>query len=427
MNPKKFSVIGRLVPPLALFSFVLAFTVFSLYAFPREPSSSPRRVKLGNELFLHNTIKELQSKRLALVLNHTSVLPDGTPLAKALLERGIRIQAIFSPEHGFQGIKEGGSEVNDSLFKGFPIYSLYGKIRKPTPAQLRGTDALVYDIQDIGTRFYTYITTLKYVLEAAAEAGLPVYVLDRPNPAGGVIVEGPLLQPAFESFIGALPIPVRYGLTPGELALMMKGEDWVPEKVDLHVVRMEGWTRSFFWEDTGLPWIPPSPNIPSAETALIFSGTAFLGGLILNPGLGTPLPYLQFGAPWLDSCRIIQELQKGENFGIQLEPVTYTPHSLPGKTLQPAYENRVCQGIRVGIQQKSSFRALHFALELIRIIKKNHPDRLSPASRSLNLMFGCSLLDRYLKDEISYTKLLASIDKDESLFLQKRRKYLLYE
>jgi len=220
--------------------------------FPGKISLAPeRRVELGNEIFVKNFSSELQGKSLGLVINHTSVLPPGRPLFQALLEKGQKIQAIFSPEHGFSGTVEAGIEVKNNQLKDIMIYSLYEKNKKPTPEQIRGIDAFVYDIQDVGTRFYTYITTLKYVLEAAAEAQIPVYVLDRPNPAGGDIIEGPLLRPEYESFIGALPIPVRYGLTPGELAMMMKGEGWVPREFDLHVISMKNWRRSYFWEDTG--------------------------------------------------------------------------------------------------------------------------------------------------------------------------------
>lgn len=406
--------------------FISAILLFC--SFPRKISLAPeRRVELGNEMFVKNFSSELQGKSLGLVINHSSVLPPGRSLVQALLEKGQKIQAIFSPEHGFSGTVEAGTEVKDSQLKDIMIYSLYEENKKPTPEQTRGIDAFVYDIQDVGIRFYTYITTLKYVLEAAAEAQIPVYVLDRPNPTGGDIIEGPLLRPEYESFIGALPIPVRYGLTPGELAMMMKGEGWVPRELDLHVVRMKNWRRDYFWEDTGLPWIPPSPNIPSPETAIIYPASSVLGTMKLNEGRGTPYPFLQFGAPWLDPSPLIKELNGGERFGIELEAVNYTPISLPGKALHPLYKNKVCHGIRVRILQKEKFFSLRFSYEIIKALKNQQQYKLTAHSRYLNMIFGNDLLSNYIEGKISYEKLVSQVEEEEKLFRQKRLKYLLYE
>jgi len=403
-------------------------TILFFCFFPKKISLAPeRQVELGNEMFVKNFSSELQGKSLGLVINHSSVLPPGKPLVQALLEKGQKIQAIFSPEHGFSGTVEAGTEVKDSKLKDIMIYSLYEKNKKPSPEQIRGIDALVYDIQDVGARFYTYITTLKYVLEAAAEAQIPVYVLDRPNPAGGDIIEGPLLRPEYESFIGALPIPVRYGLTPGELAMMMKGEGWVPREFDLHVIRMKGWRRNYFWEDTGLPWIPTSPNMPTPETAIIYPGSSVLGTVKLNEGRGTPYPFLQFGAPWLDPSPLIKRLNGGEQFGIELEAVNYTPRSLPGIALHPLYKNKVCHGIRVRILQKEKFFSLRFSYEIIKALKNQQQYKLTAHSRYLNMIFGSDLLSRYIKGKISYEELISQVEEEERSFRKKRLKYLLYK
>ncbi|NOR22608.1 MAG: DUF1343 domain-containing protein [Candidatus Aminicenantes bacterium] len=403
-------------------------TILFFCSFPRKISLAPKeRVELGNEIFVKNFSSELQGKSLGLVINHSSVLPQGRSLVQALLEKGQKIQAIFSPEHGFSGTVEAGTEVKDSQLKDIRIYSLYEKNKKPTPEQTRGIDAFVYDIQDVGIRFYTYITTLKYVLEAAAEAQIPVYVLDRPNPTGGDIIEGPLLRPEYESFIGALPIPVRYGLTPGELAMMMKGEGWVPREFDLHVIRMKNWRRNYFWEDTGLPWIPPSPNIPTPETAIIYPASSVLGTMKLNEGRGTPYPFLQFGAPWLNASSLIKELNGGERFGIELEAVYYTPRSLPGKALHPLYKNKMCHGIRVRILQKEKFFSLRFAYAIIKALKNQKQYKLAAPPRYLNMIFGSNLLSHYIEGKISYEKLVSQVEEEEKLFRQRRLKYLLYK
>ena len=419
---KEQKTIGKIYP-----LFFISIILFFCFTLERIFSAHECRVKLGAEIFLENFPSELQGKSLGLVINHTSVLPQGETLHQALLDKGYKIHAIFSPEHGFSGKVEAGTEVKDSQMENIKIYSLYGKTRKPTPEQTREIDAFVYDIQDIGARYYTYITTLKYVLEAAVEGQIPVYVLDRPNPVGGEIIEGPLMRPKYKSFIGALPIPARYGLTSGELAMMMKAEGWVPETVDLHVIRMKNWKRSFFWKDTGLPWIPTSPNMPTPETAIIYPGSGLLGAMKLNEGRGTPYPFLQFGAPWLDPLPIIRSLSGGTPFGIELEAVTYTPHSIPGKALHPLYENKICRGIRVHIRQKEKFLSLRFALTLIKTLKDQHPNKLIINKGYLNQIFGSDLLNRYLEGRISYDELVTQMEKEEKLFQQKTRKYLLYE
>ncbi len=397
---------------------VFFFTFFLLSPFIHAEETvwslpAESRTILGNETFCHNLPEILLDKRLGLVINHTSLLPDGTPLVTACLIKGMQIKAIFSPEHGYSGKVEGGNKVKDNRLNNIKIFSLYGKTRRPTPEQMREIDALIYDIQDVGTRFYTYITTLKYVLEAAAKAKMPVYVLDRPNPAGGIIIEGPLLQPEFESFIGSIPVPVRYGLTIGELSLMMKGQGWVPTDVNLHIIKMKNWKRKYFWEDTGLTWIP--------------TGTSLLGGIILNQGLGTPNPFLQFGSPWMDPDLIIRKLPSRASQGVKFEAIDYTPRPIPGKILDPPYKNKICHGISIRIIQKNKFFPLKFTLALIKVLKENYPDKIFKESNSLSLMFGNSLLAEYLKDDISYPELLASIKKDEDLFRKIRRKYLLYE
>jgi uncharacterized protein YbbC (DUF1343 family) len=410
------------------FHFFLTSLVLFLSLTPgRVFPSTDKLVKLGNEIFLNKLAPTLKGKSLGLVINHTSSLPSGKSLVQALLEKGHTIQAIFSPEHGITGTVEAGKEVKNSELKGITINSLYGERRKPATEQMEGIDLLIYDIQDVGARFYTYITTLKYVLEAAAKAQIPVYVLDRPNPIGGEMVEGPLMIPAFESFIGALPIPIRYGLTSGELAMMIKGEKWVPQDFDLHVVRMRNWKRHFYWKDTGLLWTPPSPNIPSPETALLFPGSSFLAAIQMNEGGGTPHPFLQFGAPWLKPLPLMNRLNGGQDFGAELEAIAYTPRSLPGKVLHPIYENRTCHGIRITITQNEKFFPVRFALETIKALQEDWPEHISFDAFKLNRIFGNELLSRFLEGNVHYEALLTRMEEEEEYFKQQRQKYLLYD
>jgi len=396
--------------------------------FPAQVPDNPQTpLRLGSWNFCEDFPAALQKSRLGLVINHTSRLGDGRSLLETLVEADRMVGAVFAPEHGFSGQEEGGRNIEDSRLDDIQVFSLYGSSRRPSAEQMQVIDAFIYDIQDVGTRFYTYITTMKYVLEAGAEFGKPVYILDRPNPCGGLIVEGPLLDSAYESFIGAVPIPIRYGLTAGELAWMMKGEGWVPENVDLHVISMTGWKRRDYWEDTKLPWTATSPNIPTSETAFLYPGTGLLGALILNQGLGTELPFLQFGAPWLNPQDIIEALEGGRQYGLELEAITYTPVSIPDKVLHPPYENRSCQGVRIRIRQPDRLYSLRFVLDLIRELKSQYPDQLHTVENSLNLMFGTNDLTRYLAGSLSFDELTASITRDEQLFLKQRRKYLLYD
>ncbi|MEK9136788.1 MAG: DUF1343 domain-containing protein, partial [Bacteroidota bacterium] len=219
----------------------------------------------------------VKGKKVGLITNHTGRLSSGQHLVDTLLAQGISVVALFGPEHGVRGEAAAGEKVGDTIDAktGIPVFSLYGKTRTPTSDMLRDVDVLVYDIQDVGARFYTYISTMGLCMKAAIESGIPFIVLDRPNPLGGLKVEGPILEDSLKSFVGMYPIPLVYGLTCGELAMMINGEGWLATsaKADLTVVRMEGWTRSMLWDDTGLSWIRPSPNIPTPVTALVYPGT----------------------------------------------------------------------------------------------------------------------------------------------------------
>lgn len=383
-------------------------------------------VRMGNDVFCRSFPPELRGKRLGLIVNQTSVLPGGQRLLDRLLADDHRVTAIFTPEHGLRGIIEGGRAVGDARWKDIAIHSLYGRQLRPSAEQLAEVDALIYDIQDVGTRFYTYITTLKYALEAAARAGLPFYVLDRPNPLGGHLVEGPLLKPGFESFIAALPVPTRYGLTAGELALMMKGEGWVPTSARLEVVRLRGWARNQTWRSTGLPWIPTSPNIPTPEAALLYPGTGLLGGINLNQGLGTPYPFLQLGAPWIIPADLAARLPQEDEPAVRLEPVAYTPAAIPGKVSTPPYLGRPCGGLRVHVLDGERLRSLRFALVLIKALRDLYPDKIFVRSEALSQMFGDDSLALYIGGELSYEAMMERMEADEGRFLEKRRKYLLY-
>ncbi|SVA63382.1 uncharacterized protein METZ01_LOCUS116236, partial [marine metagenome] len=261
-------------------------------------------VRTGLDVLLEDYSDYLKGKTIGLVTNHTGISRKGEKNYK-LFENNpdITLKRIFAPEHGFYGEASAGAKVeyDNQKDSGPEIVSLYGKTRKPTAEMLDGIDLVIYDIQDVGARFYTYISTLGIVMEAAGENGVNVMVLDRPNPLGGEIIEGAILDTAFKSFVGYYPIPTRYALTVGELSQMAVKEGWLSSvPPELIVVTMDGWKRSMFFDDTGLPWVPPSPNIPDLETAIIYPGMCLYEATNVSEGRGTNNPFKQIGAPWMN-------------------------------------------------------------------------------------------------------------------------------
>jgi uncharacterized protein YbbC (DUF1343 family) len=269
--------------------------ILSTACFAQPPSGAAVRVGLDN---LQTHIRLLENKRLGVITNHTGVDRQGRTTVAALSALpGVRVVALFSPEHGLAGKLEAGIEFKDLADSNqpVPIYSLYGETRKPTEAMLKGVEVLVFDIQDVGARFYTYTSTMSVSMEAAAEAKIPFVVLDRPDPINGRIIEGPLLDKKFASFIGLHPIPVRYGLTIGELARLINRAGWLKNgiKADLTVVPLHNWIRTTWWDKTGLPFVPPSPNIRTLDAAIAFPGICLIEGTNLSEGRGTDKPFLR--------------------------------------------------------------------------------------------------------------------------------------
>ena len=290
----------------------------------REPTM--QRVRTGAELLVASGMAALAGRRVGLLTNHTARV-GADHLADLIRQApGTTLAAILVPEHGFRGEVEAGAAVKSSVDAktGVPVLSLYGTNRKPTSQMLKGIDILVYDIQDIGARFYTYISTMGLAMQAAAEARLPFVVLDRPNPLGGEDVAGFVLEDAQRSFVGQFRIPMVHGLTVAELAALIRAERLLPglEALDLRVMRMEGWDRAMRWPATGLPWVNTSPNIVSFETALVYAGVGLLEGTIASDGRGTTTPFTLVGAPWLEPGRIAGELEAARLPGVRFEPAT---------------------------------------------------------------------------------------------------------
>ena len=315
---------------------------------------APQPVRTGAQVLADGNFAELAGSRVGLIAHQNSVVEiDGVPthLGDAIDgQDGVELVALFGPEHGVRGTADAGELVADDIdgATGVPIFSLFGETRKPTPEMLEGIDTLVYDLQDVGTRYYTYISTMGLAMQAAAEADIGFVVLDRPNPLGGEIAGG-LLEPARTSFVGQYPIPDQYGLTSSELALLVGPQGWLPglESLDLSVIQMDGWERSMRWEDTGLEWIAPSPAIDTPEAALLYPATIWFEATSMSYGRGTDAPFRVLGAPWFDAEVALQELNQRDLPGVSFAVEEIQPELLPGMTVAPAFRGEQLLALRL--------------------------------------------------------------------------------
>jgi uncharacterized protein YbbC (DUF1343 family) len=343
------------------------------------------RVKAGDDVLLEKRLDMLRGKRIGLITNQTGRTASGEYLLDALIARNVAVTALFGPEHGIRGTGQAGEAVRDSVDgkTQIPVFSLYGPIRKPTPSMLANVDILLFDIQDVGARFYTYLSTMGLCMEAAAEKGIPFVVLDRPNPLGGRLTDGPVLPDSLRSFVGMFPLPVIYGLTIGELAAMANGEAWLAGglRVDLTVIPMEGWTRGMLWEDTGLPWVPPSPNIRRPETALVYPATCYMEATNISEGRGTEDPFHIIGAPFIDGREFALVLSAEGLTGLRVREVRFTPAS-------SKYRGVGCSGVRMEFMMSDSLRPVSVGIHIISILERTYGDSLTVNRRGLSRLLG---------------------------------------
>jgi uncharacterized protein YbbC (DUF1343 family) len=327
----------------------------------------PAEVKTGLDVLRDRQFDLLQGKRVGVVTNHTGIDAKGKHLVDLLLEANVNIVKLFSPEHGLYGIKD--DKVADMVDEktGLPVLSLYGATRRPTPEMLAGVDVLVFDIQDIGTRFYTYISTMGYCMEEAAKAGVSFVVLDRPNPITGLRVEGPIAQEKHLGFTAYRPIPLVHGMTVGELARLFNAEFDI--NVDLTVVEMQGWRRDMLRDDTGIAWVNPSPNMRSPLQALLYPAIGMLESSNIAVGRGTPTPFELFGAPYIDGQALAARLNAFKLPGLLFEPVTFTPRNTHHK-----FNDTVCHGVRVIATDRSAIDSVHAGAVFAWTLHQMYPD-----------------------------------------------------
>ena len=328
-------------------------------------SDGPDRVRPGIEVLAGDGFAPLAGKRIGVITNHTGIDGSGRSTLSLLLRApGVKVGAIFSPEHGLSGQLDEKVASGKDAATGLPVYSLYGKTMRPTAAMLRGLDALVYDIQDVGVRFYTYITTMAYAMEAAAGAGLDFYVLDRPDPITASLVQGPVLDPDLKSFIGYYPLPLRYGMTAGELAQLFNKERGIGAR--LHVVRMDGYRREAWMDQTGLRWVNPSPNLRSLTQAILYPGVGMIESANVSVGRGTATPFEIVGAPWISGERLARYLNGRRLPGVTFESVTFTPGASP-------YAHHRCEGVRVKVVDRGALDVAALGVELAAALYRLYP------------------------------------------------------
>jgi uncharacterized protein YbbC (DUF1343 family)/CubicO group peptidase (beta-lactamase class C family) len=379
-------------------------------------SDGPARVRPGIEVLAASGFAPLVGKRIGVITNHTGIDASGHSTLKLLLRApGVQVRAIFSPEHGLSGQLDEKIASGKDAATGLPVYSLYGSVKRPTPHMLRGLDALVYDIQDVGTRYYTYITTMAYAMEAAAAAGLDFYVLDRPDPITATGVQGPVLDPGLRSFIGYFPLPVRYGMTAGELAQLFNREKAIGAR--LHVVRMAGYRRGAWFDETGLPWVNPSPNLRSLTQATLYSGVGMIESANVSVGRGTGTPFEVIGAPWISGGRLARYLSRRQIPGIAFTPVAFTPAANP-------YRHQRCEGVRLRLVDRGALNAPALGVELAAALYRLYPAKFQ-VDRTLR-MIGSREVLRAIKGGEDPRAIGQSWIPNLDRFRHLRARYLLY-
>lgn len=378
-------------------------------------------VLTGLDVLERGGFKELQGKRVGLITNHTSVNAEGRNAVDVLFNAtGVRLAAVFSPEHGFRGTEEGGVYIESSTdpATGVPVYSLYGKGKqRPSPESLRDLDVLVFDIQDIGARFYTYLTTMGYAMEEAAKAGLPFMVLDRPNPIGGRI-EGPVLEPDISFFTAYFPVPTRHGFTAGEMALFHKAN--LKLDLDLTVVKMEGWRRDMFFDKTGVIWTNPSPNIRELDAEVLYPGLGCFEATNVSVGRGTDRPFLWFGAPWMKAEKIAKKLNKAGLEGVKFHPVKLTP-------AKDVYAGKECQGVEIEVTDRAAVRALDVFVNAAYLLRDYNEKDFTLKEVEIRKMTGSSDFYALLTDGKKPGKIIEAFEKSNAPFREAARQYRLYK
>jgi uncharacterized protein YbbC (DUF1343 family) len=426
------SKIFKSIPlPLCVFAPLRLITFVLLFLTTWVPAEASQKVTLGIDRLMQEEYSSLlKGKKIGLITNHTGINSEFKSTTDVLKShaaaKGYKLTALFAPEHGINGAAFAAVSVDSTKdADGIPIFSLYGKTERPTDEMLKDVNLLIFDIQDIGTRSYTYITTMFFAMEEAAKRKIPFVVLDRPNPINGLTIDGPMLEEKWRSPLGYINIPYCHGMTVGELAKYFNGEYRIGCK--LEVIPMKGWKRSMSFKDTGLPWIPTRPYIPEAETVFFYPTTGILGELrIINSGIGYTLPFKLVGAPWIDAKRFAQRLNSQKFPGVHFEPFYYTP-------VYGRYAKENCQGVLIVITDHKRFKPVSTQYLLIGMLKGLYPDQFQEAiaaakkrKETLCKLNGTEEAYRLIVEEKNIVWKLCGLHKNEQeAFATKRTQYLI--
>lgn len=404
------------------------------------------KVKLGVEVFLEKHLDLVKGKKVGLITNPSGVNSQLESTVELFHKnQDIQLIALYGPEHGVRGNAQAGEYVPfyfDNKYK-IPVFSLYGQSRKPEPGMLKNideymrsfdtkqegktpepsmikdVDVLVFDIQDVGTRVYAFVATMAYALQAAAENGIEFIVLDRPNPINGEDLEGPILEyPEFSSFLGLYPIPVRHGMTAGELAKLYN-EKFLTKKAALFIIPMEGWQRKMWFDETGLPWVIPSPNMPTLDTATVYPGQVFLEGTNVSEGRGTTKPFEIFGAPWIDGHELTHKLNALDLPGVKFREAWFTPTF-------SKFQGELCSGAQLHVLDRKKYRPLETSLSIIQMIRKMYPDKFQFHEKYFDMIMGTMKVRESLLKDDSIQNIVKSFKKGLDDFQRQRKPYLIY-
>ena len=385
----------------------------------QQPTTSSRKVRPGVDVLLDERLDLVAGKRVGLVTNPTGRTAAGVSDIDALFNhQDVRLTALFGPEHGLRGNAQDGVKIDSTTdpATGLPIFSLYGTTKRPTKDMLQNVDVLVFDIQDVGARFYTFASTMAYVMQAAAAEKKPMVVLDRPNPIGDTAVEGPVLEPGQESFTGLYPIPLRHGMTMGELAGLFN--DAFGIHANLTVVPLANWRRGMWYDQTELPWVRPSPNIPDLATAVVYPGAGLIEATNVAEGRGTPTPFLIVGAPWLNEERWAAALNAEKLAGVTFEPTRFTPVS-------NKFSGQACGGVKIVVSDRVQFKPVIAGLTLIATARALAPKTFAWQD-GFRLMIGNTWVQKRIEAGVPIADIAAAWEPGLKNFLTLREKYLLY-
>lgn len=419
---------------------ILSFIYFFIFNSQNCIAQKISDFQFGADQLLTDYFYLIKNKKIGVVTNHTAVLSNEVHLVDALHSRkDIEVTTLFGPEHGIRGNNSAGEKIEHGidLKTLIPVFSLYGKDRKPTKEMLKNVDVLIFDIQDVGARFYTYISTLFFTIQSAAENNIPVIVLDRPNPINGIYVDGPIRKPELSSFVGIAPLPITHGMTVGELANYFVGEKLIGENLtsDLTIIKMKNWDRKLYYDNFFSSWISPSPNITSLATAIVYPGTCLIEGTNVSEGRGTngtgnwpfpESPFLTIGAPYINSDNLIAELRKEKIEGVSLHPITFVPKEIPGVANNPKYKNESCNGIRINIFDPEKFESVKFGIKLISTIHKLYPSEFKFRDDSFDRLCGDKSVRSRIINNRGTDEIIKSYQSELDDFKKIRKKYLLY-